>query len=213
MESHSPPTDRSWYITERWQQFEGEARANQLRILAIGSFYLIHLWNYFSSASVDTRFHLQVSLLALAWCVTAVAIHLALRARFFPNWLPYASTVLDVVFLTSVLCISTGARSALVLGYLLIISLAALRFSLPLVRTATIASLIGYVCLLGCAKWPETFNLNTTIDLRVPRHHQLLTLAGIALGGIIVGQVVRRARSLAEDYARRTMQDGDDIRH
>ncbi len=51
MESTSTPTDRSWYITERWQQFEGEARANQLRIIAIGSFYLIHLWNHFTHRS------------------------------------------------------------------------------------------------------------------------------------------------------------------
>ncbi|MGB6043188.1 MAG: hypothetical protein WBF93_08540 [Pirellulales bacterium] len=211
MESTSTPTDRSWYITERWQQFEGEARANQLRIIAIGSFYLIHLWNHFS-AQIDDQFHLLVTLLAMAWCLMAFTIHFALRARVFPAWLPYASTLGDVVLLTSVLCISTGARSPLVLGYFLIISLAALRFSLPLVRFATITALIGYICLLGCAKWPETFNLSGAIDQTVPRYHQLMTLAGIALGGIIIGQIVRRVRDMAQDYARRAVNNSDDVR-
>ena len=77
-------------------------------------------------------------------------------------------------------------------------------------RAATIVALVGYVCLLGCAKWPETFNLDPLVDLRVPRIHQLMTLAGIALAGVITGQLVRRARTLAESYAVRTGQDGHD---
>ena len=44
-----PPADQSWHIIQRWQQYEGEARANLLRIGAIGTFYLIHPWNYLSS--------------------------------------------------------------------------------------------------------------------------------------------------------------------
>ncbi|MDH3719207.1 MAG: hypothetical protein OES79_13900, partial [Planctomycetota bacterium] len=78
------------------------------------------------------------------------------------------------------------------------------------VRVATVAGMVGYVCLLGCARWPETFGLGSGIDQRVPRYHQLMVLVGIGLCGIIVGQVVRRARSLAEDYARRTGQAGKD---
>ena len=224
--STTPSTvDRSWYITQRWQQFEGEARANQLRIVAIGSFYLIHLWSYFSSqgnlpswgflqlgsdVQIDRRFHVLVTLLVMAWCLMAVAVHFSLCARVFPSWLSIASTLGDVLFLTCLLCISSGPRSPLVLGYFLIIPLAALRFSLPLVRVATVAGMVGYVCLLGCARWPETFGLGSGIDQRVPRYHQLMVLVGIGLCGIIVGQVVRRARSLAEDYARRTGQAGKD---
>ena len=38
--------DRQWFIVERWQEYEGEGRANLLRIVAIGSFYTVHLLNY-----------------------------------------------------------------------------------------------------------------------------------------------------------------------
>ena len=203
-------TDRPWYIAERWQQYEGESRANQLRIIAIGSFYLIHLWNFYTGKDVDSKFHLLVTLLAMAWCLVAVAVHFSLRAQVFPHWLPYASTLCDVVFLTCMLCISTGPRSPLVLGYLLIITLGALRFSLPLVRVATVASLLCYIGLLGCAKWPETFGVDTAIDRSLPRHYQHMTMLGIALCGVIVGQTVRRVRHLAESYVERVRHADND---
>jgi len=227
MSASQSPDDRPWYITQRWQQYEGEARANLLRIASIGTFYLIHLWNYFSSlgklpdsgpfgeylqlaeaGTIDRRFHVMVTLLALAWVAMAASIHLSLRARVFPGWMPTLSTLADGLFLSGVLCISSGPRSPLVVGYFLIIALSALRFSLPLVRVATVASMLGYVGVLGCAKWPATFGLAVDVDLTVPRFHQLVMIAGLALTGIVVGQVIRRVRRLAEDYAHRLAQAG-----
>ena len=41
MESGGSTHDRQWFIVSRWQQYEGEARANLLRIVGIGSFYII----------------------------------------------------------------------------------------------------------------------------------------------------------------------------
>jgi hypothetical protein len=41
--------DRNWFIAQRWQAYDAEARVNLLRIIAIGAFYLVHLWSYFSS--------------------------------------------------------------------------------------------------------------------------------------------------------------------
>jgi hypothetical protein len=219
----APPShdDGPWYIAQRWQQYEGEARANLLRIAAVGTFYLIHLWNYFSSlgklpdlgflqlaeaGEIDKRFHVMVTLLALAWIALAAVVHLSLQARVFPSWLPTVSTMVDILFLSGILCISSGPRSPLVVGYFLIIALSALRFSLPLVRVATVGVVVGYLGLLGCAKWPATFGLATDLDLTVPRFHQLVVIIGLALTGIVVGQVVRRVRRLAEDYAKRLTQ-------
>ena len=204
-----------WYIIHRWQQYEGEARANLLRIIAIGTFYLIHLWSYFSSlgklpnwgllqlaesGSIDRRFHVMVTLLAVAWVMMAAAVHLALRGRFFPPWLPMLSTLCDVLFLTSVMTISAGPRSPLVVGYFLIIALSALRFDLLLVQVTSVASVVGYVSLLGYAKWPATFGGDPAIDLTVPRYQQLIVLAALALTGIIVGQVVRRVSHLVATH-------------
>ena len=217
MDSH----DRSWIITGRWQQYEGELRANLLRIVAIGAFYLIHLWNYLGSRGdlpvpgllqlnqggpMDRRFHVLVSLLALAWVAMATSVHLALRNRLFPRWLSTVTTTFDLAFLTGVICIAGGPRSPLVVGYFLVIALAALRFDVRLVRLATIGSALGYVCLLGCARWPATFGRDVKIDIGVPRYHQLVVLVGIVLCGIFTGQVVRRTRRIAEHYAMRVKQ-------
>lgn len=218
MATELPAADRPWFITQRWQQYAGEARVNLLRIASVGIFYLIHLWNYFSSAGklpswgflqlstdsvVDERFHTLVTLLALAWVMLAAAVHVCLQVRHFPAWLPYASTAGDLVFLTAMLSIASGPRSALVAGYFLIIAMTTLRFDLGLVRLATVGGMIGYVCVLGVAKWPATFGREAGLDITVPRYHQLMTLAALALTGIIIGQAVRRVRQLAREYADR----------
>lgn len=203
--------DRSWFIAQRWQQYEGEARANLLRITVIGTFYLIHLWTFFSSqgklpnwgvlqvveaGTISERFHVMVTLLAITWVMLAAGVHMALRSRFFPTWLPAVSTLGDVLFLTSVLLISAGPRSPLVVGYFLIVALSGLRFDVRLVQLSSVASVVGYVCLLGYAKWPTTFGRDKAVDLTVPRYEQLIVVAGLALTGVIVGQIVRRARQL-----------------
>ena len=41
MASVESGSDRAWGIAQRWQEYEGEARANLLRICAIGAFYLL----------------------------------------------------------------------------------------------------------------------------------------------------------------------------
>jgi len=211
-------TDWPWFVTQRWQQYEGEVRANLLRIAALGTFYLLHLWNYYSSrgwlpdvgflqmageGEVAERFHLLVTLVTLAWVMLAAAVHMALRSRVFPGWLPTASTVGDLVFLTSLLCIASGPRSPLIVAYFLIIALAALRFSLPLVRVATVGAALGYLVLLACAKWPERFGFDPEVDRQVPRFEQVIFLAAVALSGIFIGQVIRRVRHMAEEYADR----------
>ncbi len=35
------PASRHWHIVSRWHEYEGEARANLLRIAGIGVFYLV----------------------------------------------------------------------------------------------------------------------------------------------------------------------------
>ncbi|HEX6963827.1 MAG TPA: hypothetical protein VF175_18310 [Lacipirellula sp.] len=212
------PGDRAWHIVQRWQQYEGEARANLLRLAAIGVFYLLHLWHYLGSqgklpnwgllqldkvGEADRRFHVLATLLALTWVMAAAAVHLCLRHRIFPGWISSASTLVDLAMLTSVLCISTGPQSPLVVGYLLVIVMSGLRFSLPLVRTATIGAAIGYVCVLGVAKWPERFGRDAALDLRVPRYEQLAMLAAIILCGVFVGQIIRGARYMAARFAER----------
>jgi hypothetical protein len=214
MSSRDQSTDHSWYVIQRWQQYEGEARANLLRILAIGTFYLIHLWNYFSSqgklpdwgflqlaveGQIERRFHLLVTFLALAWILLAAVVHLSLQDRVFPKWLPLVSTLCDVLFLTCILIVASGPQSPLIVAYFLVIALAALRLDLQLVRITTVAAIAGYLCILGYAKWPATFGGDEKVITTVPRYEQLVVLAALALTGIIIGQVVRRVRNLLRE--------------
>ena len=103
-----------------------------------------------------------------------------------------------MVLLTLLLMVADGPRSPLVVGFFLIPALACLRFRLRLVWFATIAAMLGYVWLLGWAIWIEAVR-----NVRVPRYHELIFLTALAISGIIQGQVIRRVKSLAAEYARR----------
>jgi hypothetical protein len=223
LSSFSTEADRSWFIAQRWQAYEAESRANLLRIIAIGAFYLVHLWSYFGSqgwlpnfgflqiaesGEISKQFHLLITLTAVAWAMLALGILLALQNRIFPRWLPYFSTGCDIVLLTSIVCLGGMARSPLVVGYFLVLILATLRLSLPLVWFATASCGLAYLCVLGCAKWPERLGFTkllgeTSTDLRVPRYHQIIVIVAIVMAGVLLGQIVRRVRHLAEDFAGR----------
>ncbi|HJQ78763.1 MAG TPA: hypothetical protein VJ828_02355, partial [Lacipirellulaceae bacterium] len=86
--------ERDWFVAQRWQAYDAESRANLLRIVAIGAFYVVHLWTYFSSqgrlpklgfwqfaeaGEINRQFHVLVTLIAVAWAMLALGILLALQ--------------------------------------------------------------------------------------------------------------------------------------
>lgn len=204
------PGEREWFIVGRWEEFEGEGRANLLRLIAVTAFYAVELVNYhglklglFEMPQVVERpFHLAVTLLTVAWAMVCLAVFACRQQRVFPASLKYFSTGADVVLLTSVLCLADGPRSPLVIAYFLAIVLAALRFSLGLIWFATCGSVAGYLFLLGFARWGSIPGWEKP-DMTIPRHSQLIFLLGLVLTGVVLGQVVRRVRRLAEQFARR----------
>lgn len=199
--------DRQWFITRRWQEYDAEGRINLLRTVGIGVFYAIELANYHGVslgplqlpkvAGVDERFHQSITLLCMAWGLVCVGVLVCLVRRYFPPVLAYVVTAADLALLTTVLLAASGPRSPLLAAYFLVLALAALRFRLPLVWFSTLGAMAGYLVLLGYARW------YATQDLSVPRYHQLMFLAALGLTGIALGQLVRRARRLAEVYAAR----------
>ncbi|HEV2972923.1 MAG TPA: hypothetical protein VGY55_23345 [Pirellulales bacterium] len=201
-------SDRQWFIVSRWQEYEGEARANLLRTIGIGAFYIIELINHGVQIGalqlppvVGDRFHQSVTALAVAWTMVALVTLVCLRTHVFPAALKFATTACDIVLLTAVLLIADGPRSPLVVGYFLIIALAALRLSLKLVWLATLGSMTGYIFLLGYVKYYAAAERATAMS--VPRYYQMIVLVALALEGVILGQVIRRVRTMAEDFARR----------
>jgi hypothetical protein len=195
---------RQWFIVGRWQEYEGEFRANLLRTIAIGAFYIVELLRFHvfeKAAAEQLPFHRQATMIAVAWALVALAVLLCLRLRIFPAALQYASTGCDILLLTALAALAGGPFSALVLVYFLIVALAALRFRLGLVWFATLASMAGYGALVGLedaktSRWFDSYHA-------VPPATQLVTLLSLAMTGVTLGQLVRRVRAMAEDYARR----------
>jgi len=195
-----------WFVAVRRQEYEGEARANLLRVLAIAAFYAVELVNYRGLnlpflvlervAGVDRRFHLAMTVLALAWALSGWAVLLFLRRGLFPAALKFLSTGLDAVYLTAILLIADGPKSPLAAAYFPLLALSALRFNLPLVRFATAACGAGYLVLVAHSACLREAT-------RVAPYAALTFLLALVFTGVLLGQVIRRTRSLAGDYAAR----------
>lgn len=199
--------DRQWYIVARWQEYEGEGRANLVRILAIGVFYAVQLAHYHGFAEHDPEgpasrhtiaFHQAATALAVAGSLMSVSILLCLRRRVFPGILKFISSTGDVILVTSLASIGSGPLSPLVAVYFLIIVLAGLRFSLRLVWCSSLCSMAGYLFLVGVKDktWFDADHFVAPVE-------QIMMLVCLGLTGIITGQIIRRVRILADDYARR----------
>jgi len=198
------PAERQWYIVGRWQEYEGESRANLLRIAAIGVFYgvqLVHYYVFSARTAAETQFHQQATAIAVAWTMAALGIMLSLRRQIFPAALKYCTSACDLVLLTSLAALAAGPHSPLVLAYFVIVALAGLRFSLGLVWFTTLGAMLSYWLLVGIADW----RTSRWFDSRhaVAPVEQLLTLASLGITGIVIGQVVRRVKALAGEYAQR----------
>jgi len=195
---------RQWFIVSRWQEYAGESRANLLRLIAVGAFYVVELLRFYvqeQGKAEHLEFHRQATMIAVAWTMLSLAVMLCLRLRIFPAALKYVSTAGDVLLLTCLAALVAGPFSPLVLAYFLIIALAGLRLSLGLVWFATAAGMLGYWSLVGL----EDGKSSRWFDARhaVPPLTQLLTLLTLALTGVVLGQIVRQIRRVAAEYAQR----------
>lgn len=205
---HRSKSERDWYIVTRWQEFEGEGRANFLRAMGVTAFYAVELLNYYGlrlgalqmSPVVDRPFHLAVTTVALTWTMVCLGVLLCRKNGFFPAGLKYVSTACDLLLLTIVLGIADGPRSPLVVIYFLIVALACLRFHLPLLWFATCGAVASYLFLLGYVRWgPER---SPPLE-PLPRYHQIIFVLALVLSGVILGQVIRNVRRLTIAYAER----------
>ena len=199
--------ERPWFVVSRWQQFAGEARANLLRVVALVAFYAVQLYQFLflnerNDAAVS--FQREVTLIVAAWSLVALAVLICLRRGVLPERLKYLSSAADIALLTLMARAGEGATGPLVHVYFLILATAALRFSLGLVWFTTIASAIAYLGLVGMAddSWFDAEHTIPVID-------QLITLVSLGLAGIILGQVVRRARPMALQFAERAAQHSE----
>jgi hypothetical protein len=181
--------DPGWTEARKVEEWAGETRVNVVRVLALLAFYGQHMLNYawLGDAGLTPGYHRTVTALVIAWGTLALALHVCLGRRLLPWWLKYAATAWDAAMVTVLVLASGGVDRTLVALYFLVIATAPLRFSLPLVWWATAASLVGYLVLLGHAKWYAPAE-------RLPRHHQVIFGLSLLIAGLLAGQAVRQAR-------------------
>jgi hypothetical protein len=194
----------SWRIAVRWQEYDGELRACLVRVLAVVLFYGIFLTQYRTLAAQEggTLLHQRVTVIALAWLLLSLGTVLSLLARMLPAWLKYLTTMIDVALLTTLCGIGHGPNSPMVLGYFLILSMAALRFRIGLIALATLASIAGYMALVGSRDgvWLDS-------DHTTPVLQQSITIASLVCVGWVLGQCIYVARRVAMSYQVRTAEE------
>ncbi len=195
---------KSWHIASRWQEFEGEMRSAVLRSILVVVFYSIQLTHYLTLASVgdsDRTFHRQVTFAAIAWLFLSMSVLMALRGGFMPPLLKYFTTGIDLGLVSLLAWLSRGPSSPLIMAMFLVLAIASLRFRIGLIWFATLGAMTCYMLLVGSgdAHWFDS-NHNT------PVLTQAITLCSLASTGIVLGQIVRTPRRMADAFLERADQ-------
>lgn len=191
-------TGGRWADLQRIESWAGEVRVNFIRIASLIGFYGYHLLNVYvfdpDNAALAGAYHVSVTALVVGWSLGVMLLHFCLSRRWVPPGLKYVSTLADVTMVTMLLAISGGPKSPLIILYPLVVASSALRLSLRLVWTATLAAAAAWVLLLGYTKYyrPAAEHLDRT--------PQIVFALGLGAAGLLAGQVVRQARRLARGY-------------
>jgi hypothetical protein len=192
--------DRSWADARRLESWAGELRLNLIRLLAIAGFYGYHLLDAFvlrDDPALRGQYHTLVSVVTFAWAVGALTLQLYLLNRWVSASLKYVATTWDLVMITAVLMIGRDPYSLFTVLYVLVVAAAALRLSLPLIYTATLGAMAAFLFFHGYIR----YWLEMPDDDRLSHARQTIFLLALAVTGLIVGQVVRQARRLAQGQA------------
>jgi hypothetical protein len=192
--------DRSWADARRLESWAGELRLNLIRLLAIAGFYGYHLLDAFvlrDDPALRGQYHTLVSVVTFAWAVGALTLQLYLLNRWVSASLKYVATTWDLVMITAVLMIGRDPYSLFTVLYVLVVAAAALRLSLPLIYTATLGAMAAFLFFHGYIR----YWLEMPDDDRLSHAQQTIFLLALAVTGLIVGQVVRQARRLAQGQA------------
>lgn len=186
-----------WNGARRVEAWVGELRVNVIRLAAIAAFTGHHLFNQFVlKQTFPPNYTASVISIAVAWAVAAAALHLALVNRWVPPLLHGVVVGFDALMTTSLLVLSEGPKSPLVVLLFLLIATAALRLDLRLVWTATLLALLSYGFVCGHATWKKP-------EWRVSRRQEVIVALALGAAGLLAGQSVRQSYRFARDYADR----------
>ena len=199
--------ERAWADARRVESWAGEFRINLIRLVAIAGFYGYHLLDTYvlrpGDEEIVGRYHTQITVLALAWAVGALAMHLYLVNRWVPAALKYIATAWDLVMVTALLMIGQDPHNLLTVLYVVVIAAAALRLDLTLIYGSTMAGMLAFLFFHGYIRYWLEF----AASHRLSHAQQTLFLLALVVTGLITGQVVRQARRLAQGHAVTVLYD------
>lgn len=181
-----------WKIFQRRQEVGAELRVACIRIVAVITFYVVHLSSYMSAEQPGadwTVYHQRISLICGVWCLISVAVFVHLYFRSFPTWTKFLTTGADILLLTAAAVINAGANSHELMIFPMIVAATGLRFSKTLICFATVLSLAGYIMLVG-----KTDTVWFDENHQVPTVELLITVTCIALAGVIAWQIASQVK-------------------
>ena len=184
-----------WHAVSRWLQYEGEMRAALLRVVLVAAFYGVQLVHhvFFSDRSpVEQNYHRLCTLLACVALFVSLGVILALGRQWLPAALKYVTVSLDILLLSAVAALGKGSQNPMVFALPLMIALAGMRGSLPLVWFATMGSMLSYLGLVGIndEHWFDAYHETPVVE-------QLVVLVTLAASGTVIGQLLRAHRQIS----------------
>lgn len=199
-QNDTPTADRQWFIVRRWQTYASELRVLLLRVIAVVILYGCQVAHFFSLSEegqvANLSFQRVATGAAVLLIVVSLLVLLLVLKRILPVWLPFLTTAVDLVAIALLVGIAGGPMATSLTGaFYLVIAMAGLRFDLRLVWLATLGAMAAYMGTVGVVD-DSWFDANHV----VPLVQQGVSLACLGGTGIVVGQIVRLARPLAQQY-------------
>jgi len=199
-EDPSRRANRHWFIVRRWQTYSSELRVLLLRVIAVVVLYGCQVLHYLSLSeegqAANLSFQRVATTAAVLLLVVSLLVLLLILKRILPGWLPFLTTAVDLLAIAWVVGFAGGPMATSLTGaFYLVIAMAGLRFDLRLVWLATLGAMAGYMGAVGAVddSWFDA-------DHVVPLVQQGVAMACLGGTGIVVGQIVRLARGLAQQY-------------
>jgi len=197
-------SDANWYIVRRWQTYVAELRVLILRMVAVVLLYGLQLVHHFvwldaEAQAAGQAFQYVATGVACWAALLSLGVLLSIMRKWLPPALPYVTTVFDLLMVLTLVVMAGGPGQTETVSLLyLVIVLAGLRFDLKLLWICVPLAMAGYLVSIPLAEtiWGESAGQVSLI-----RHAAVLTT--LALVGVTTGQIVRRARQMAEEFHRR----------
>jgi hypothetical protein len=180
------PLGRVW----RWL---AQRPALAATLLALAVFHATHLlFLAMNREGEGGRYHWQVTALVIGWALGAALFQWLARRPATAAPAVFGWATADVLWLTLLLWIGDGPRSSLVVGYLILVAGAALRFRPALVWLVTGLSMASYLALAIEAHLNRP---DAPAPVFQPVFQSLIFVLSTAVMGLILHLLLRRLRA------------------